>query len=173
MGIVLWLAGFWIWLKMRLDYDEEKILSLLVVVGFGSIFGVLGGLAGLWIYCKRQNWNFWEWLDVFGVVGLAMYAVSGGELRLVVGGIGVVWVIWLGRNYRKIFWYKSGRVGLAGLCALMWWSGGEIVVAMWSKLGLYWGGLTVSQWVSVVVLSVSATVLLLRGNDRFVWRKRR
>src|SRR3989344_3196063 len=81
-SVVVW-GSFVVWRRMRPEYSEEEMLSLIVgvtvVAGLGGSlaakwvgsFGVLVPAAlTLWWYCRRLEWDFWEWADVAGRVSL-------------------------------------------------------------------------------------------------------
>jgi hypothetical protein len=192
-----WIS-FVVWRKMRMDYEEEQILSLAMLMAVGMVgagiaanlivYGQLGLVRGvamvmgidiLWWWCRRKSWDFWEWLDVWtgwGLFLLMIWSLIWGPERFAYAlGYGLAWIITLiaAANYRKFRWYKSGRVGFVGLFALMMWSGTEIVVAMVRRVGIYWGGLTPEQWFAVWILTASVVNLYLRSGRKMAWRTKR
>ena len=152
MGVALGLGWvglvFSVWRKMREDYDEEDILTLLIWLTVAawvgsrlvwtrwsglSLAGMMGltfGLLGWWCWWKK--WDGWEWLDTVGVASLGLGAVGAASygpgtvwlaVILAVGwgvGKGLVW------GYRRFAWYKSGKVGMAGVVSLGWWAGAQV-----------------------------------------------
>ncbi len=171
---------------MRLDYDEEKIITMTIILGVCGFFGGVGlQLVGLYWWCKRVKWDFWEWLDALGPLLLVMSGFLGvtfGSKKMVWGILGIVGfgcVNWISKRYRKFGWYKSGKPGFVGIVSIMLWSLFEIVVATLVRGGIYLWGLSVQQWECVVLLSVGAMMLYLRaGLDvsytfKSLWRKKR
>lgn len=181
-GIAFFVVGFWVWKKMRVDYEEEDILTLcLVLVGaaWGLSWGMqwwgLGGiLAGvvlaLVLWCRYKKWNGWEWSDVIARASLVMGAVLvAGTRQWVVAAILAVGVaaLWgLAKIYRKIRWYKSGKTGLVGMIGLAWWVGVWMALAPWQMYKVYLAG-----WVLVML----AVTIYLRSGHKFseIWPKKR
>lgn len=191
MAVMFWVVSFLVWRRMNRDYEEEKIFMLLVVMMVAgivssyvwswviyrewgtSLYGaILGVVAGLWLWCKSNNWNFWEWADVVGGIFLPMMAVGGlawgpAGLTRFAGAVllGLV-AVGLTDNYRKFRWYKSGRVGFgalvsAGAVCLL-----ELIVAFVETGAVYFGGLTVRQWVAAVFLTVCLVLIYLRSGRK-------
>ena len=153
-AILFVLTSFVIWRHMREDYAEDDILSLTVIVAvlaavslgawrWWSVGGVLLlPLLGLWLYCRRRKWNWWEWLDALGPPSLIIGAVAslawgpdliGNSLALVVG-----WAVLklVSRKYRSLRWYKSGKVGFVGIVSVAWWMAAWMVIANWHTSNL-------------------------------------
>lgn len=171
LGFVV--SSFWVWRKMRGEYEEEEILTMLLgVTGVGmlaaawgwkwwSLWGiVVAVVATLVAWCRRKKWDIWEWLDVIVaasmVMGLAAAVGSGqwmkgGRLGIFLG-VGLVGLWLVAKYYRRWSWYKSGKLGLVGLAGLGWWMGLGLVIANWPASGIYWAGL----------LGVSAVILWRR-----------
>lgn len=186
MGVALgigWIGFvFAVWRKMREDYDEEDILTFLIWLtvaawvgsrlvwtkwGGLSLVGMTGlslGLLGWWCWWKK--WDWWEWLDTVGVASLGLGAVGAASygpetiklaVILAVGwgvGKGLVW------GYRRFAWYKSGKVGMAGVVSLGWWAGAQV-------------GLYLLAWIVIAC----AVVVYLRGGRKasedlvHIWQK--
>lgn len=184
MAVMMYfVAGFFVWRRMREEYEEEEILKLIVLLGLAAGMGAVAfrtwgavglGLGTMGWWCRRKKWNFWEWLDAVMPVGLAAGALSGLDWVWAVG-VGVVGVV--GRTYRKWKWYRSGRPGLVGLTAVLFVAGGEITVANGSSYRLYWGGLEVAQWAGIWSVVASLVAIYLRAGRKITedlkikWRK--
>lgn len=175
---------------MRIDCEEEAILGgtlgLAGVLGFitlliklvtkitiieaGLYFAV--GLGYWWWLSRRNKWDFWEWADVIIPSGLLFGMVinlSIGPGRSVsAGGYLIAWIISriVSKNYRKLKWYLSGRIGLGGLSGILIWSLFQMVVDIWKGNGIYWVGLTINQWLSILLFTVSATAIYLRSGRK-------
>ena len=185
VGIAFLVVNFWVWKTMRVDYAEEDILTLSLVLagaawaaswgwkwwGLGGV--LVGVLMALVFWCRFKKWNAWEWSDVVARSSLVMgAAVAFGKGWWVVGsvmGVGVV-VLWgLAKVYREIRWYKSGKAGLVGLVGAAWWMG-------------VWMGLAPRQiskvYLAAWVLVGLAVAIYLRSGHKFsgsllLWPKKR
>jgi hypothetical protein len=184
------ISSFYWWRTMRIDYEEEKIFGgtlgmilLMGLIGVGSslITKTVGvevgflwimGLVFWWWICIKQHWDFWEWLDVLVPSGLLLgvfISLAIGPVRFIYAGVYFgVWLInrWVAVNYRKIKWYESGRIGFSGMVGIFGWSLSEMVVEIWKGNGIYWVGLTIDQWLSVVVFTVSLTAIYIRSGRK-------
>jgi len=182
-------GGFWVWKRMRAEYESEKILSLLarVIVGaivFGGVsyfviyrnlgvcvWGTVAG-AGVAVYwwCVNSEWDTWEWLDGLTAGGLVVgtvVALAGLKWQQAVGyGVGVGVVAVLAGVHRRWRWYVSGKPGLVGLIGLMWLGLVQLLVANRNNDGLYWGGFELSQWIGLWVVVACTVVIYLRGGRR-------
>ncbi|TSC83803.1 MAG: hypothetical protein G01um101416_1175 [Microgenomates group bacterium Gr01-1014_16] len=173
MAIIVYFgAGFWVWRRMRGEYEDEEILKLEMILGLVVVagwiafrtWGVVGaGLLVLGWWCRKKEWSFWEWMDVMMPAGLAGGAIVGLNWVWVVG-VGMVWLV--GRTYRRWKWYRSGRAGLVGLVAVMFVAGGEIAVAKGSGYNLYWGDLELSQWIGIWTVVAAAVAVYLRAGRK-------
>ncbi len=177
------MAGFGVWRRMRGEYEEEEVLKLTVLLGLAigvgaGIFRTLGavglGMAGLGWWCRRKDWDFWEWMDAVMPAGLAAGALVVLNWVWAVGVV-MTWVV--GRWYRGWKWYKSGKPGLVGLSAILALAIGEIVVANGSGYRLYLGGLELAQWIGVWSAVASLVAIYLRAGRKvnedlkIKWRK--
>ena len=180
MALGFLFTAFVIWKNLKSDYEEEKILTLVSLLG---IVGVLSGYAirlhewgvmfpilvvlGLW--CRKYKWNMGEWLDVLVPQGLLVTSILGiWPLILVYVGI-----MLLKRHYRKFSWYKSGKPGLVGLVGLAGWGVVRIVIAFWDKGGVYLGNLSLDQWIGVLLLTISTVIIYLRSGQKILWLSRK
>ena len=176
------MGSFELWQEMREEHEGEKILTLSLVLTTGGLVGVfLGvwgttlGILGAWLrWSVKNRFNFWEGLDIIGRVGLGVgVIVSLGWLAwgMMAGlAIGSLLVSGLKKYYRRFKWYKSGRVGLVGLGAILWLGVVEVTVAKRAENGLYWGGLEVSQWIGIWVIIFCLITVYLRAGYR-LWPK--
>ncbi len=133
---------FLFWRRMREDYTANQIFTTAIYVILGGILGVaiavklvfvwwfwillagvfLGFGVGIW----RFNLRFYEtldalifsllpWLAIFflsdSIVNLALSSLIASVL--VFGLVGLYW--YLDSHYKNLTWYKSGKVGFAGL----------------------------------------------------------
>ncbi len=181
-GVILSLgflfSAYVAWKNLKSDYDEEKILTLVSLLG---IVGVLSGYAvrlhewgvmfpalmvlGLW--CRKYKWNMGEWLDVLVPQGLLITALMGLWPLILV----YVCIMVLKRHYRKFSWYKSGKPGLIGLAGLAGWGFARIIIAFWDNTGVYLAFLTLDQWVSVVLFTSCVIIIYLQSGQKITWRK--
>lgn len=139
-GILILL--FFLWKRLKEDYHFERIFNFGLVVLGGILIGylvsyfflksywfwiaVLGTLVGYMIGRFRQRLNFFESLEAL-VVGLLpwislLYITDSIKHSSLVSFLAfwvtlclVVLFFFLDSNYKKFTWYKSGRVGFAGL----------------------------------------------------------
>ena len=155
LGFVV--SSFWVWRKMRGEYDQEEIFTMLLgVTGVGilaawgwkwwSLWGmVVAVVAVLVMWCRQKKWDIWEWLDVIArasmVMGLTAAVGSGKWIMGIFLGVGLVGSWLAAKYYRRWSWYKSGKLGLVGLVGLGWWMGLGLVIANWPASGIYWAGL--------------------------------
>ena len=180
--IAFLIVDFWVWKTMRSDYDQEDILTLSLILagtawglGWGwKWWGLAGVLAGvilaLVVWCKLKKWDVWEWSDVVARASLGLGAAAalgkGWWVESSVLGVGVL-VLWgLARVYRKIRWYKSGKMGLVGMVGAVWWMGAWMGLAPWQISKVY-----LAAWVLVGL----AVAIYLRSGHKFsgIWPKKR
>jgi hypothetical protein len=180
------------WNRLRDDFPDEEIftfyliLLFFIVAGalaggwaewgrFGAISGwgmVIAGVAALWRWCSRKKWDFWEMSDFITILALWVWLIGsiawGPEAKwgIICAAVGIVLVSLVKNNYKKIRWYKSGKVGLTGLVAVFYFSVSQISVAMMIPTKVYWGGLTASQWVSSWTLAFTLVGIYIRAGRR-------
>jgi hypothetical protein len=177
------ISQYVVWKEMRHEHESSEIFTfalLLNLVALVSLvwpyLGLIGGLAFLWAWSKRQKWDFWEWLDTLIPLSLLVaFVVSwsmgvDGWMVATVALSGWLLVIVLGLFYRQFNWYKSGRLGFMGIIALGWWGVVQLVVAnlsIWAVYSFAW----------IVILS--AVTLYLRSGRKlsedlkFIWPSKR
>ena len=158
LGFVV--SSFWVWRKMRGEYEEEGILTMLLgVTGAGilaaawgwkwwSLWGVVVAVvAVLVMWCRQKKWDTWEWLDEIVaasmVIGLTAAVGSGQWMMGIFLGVGLVGSWLAAKYYRRWSWYKSGKLGLVGLMGLGWWMVSGLVIANWQTSAIYLAGLLV------------------------------
>jgi hypothetical protein len=186
-GVGLWLLiSFFIWRKMRLDYGEEKVLVFSFVwgaavastallaekylPGLSWVGGTAAGLILAIVWGVKFKWNVWEWLDILGPAGLAaagmvsLISARWVEAAVLFAGWGLG--VWLGSGYRRIKWYRSGKVGFSGVFCLVWLAGEKVAVATFSGDKIYWGGLTAGQWIGVWLLTACLVTVYLRADRK-------
>lgn len=184
-------GSFSVWRQMRGEHEEERIFGLTLVVTASALVaaillgaaayrqwmawewgGVAGGGIGIWWWCRKMKWDFWEWGDTIAplslLVAAGLAAVDGGKMWWVAGwwGCGFLAVPFFRSVYRRIGWYPSGRMGFVGLVSVWWWSIGELAVASKEEFGIYWGGLEISQWVALWFGIFLVVAIYLRGGRR-------
>ncbi len=165
LAISFVLGSFILWRRLRDDYDEERLLSLwlwLVVAAwlgsgtwacgwFNVCLPPLAAIDGALIlsvltlgwWSRKYGWNFWELVDVFGPISLAVTILAtiawGPTLWLTTlsATLGVILATLVRSIYRDLRWYTSGRTGFVGLVALGWWGVVQLVIANFDVWGLY------------------------------------
>lgn len=166
------------WKNLREDYEPEKILTLMSLLG---IIGLICGYAlllhewgvmfptlmvlGLW--CRKYKWNMGEWLDVLVPQGLLVSSVMGLWSLIIV----YICIMLIKKHYRKFSWYKSGKPGLVGLVGLAGWGLTRIIIAFWDKGGVYLWLLTLDQWIGVLLLMTNTVIIYLLSGQKITWRK--
>ena len=162
MAICFVWISFVLWRRMRSDYEEEQVLGLTATMAVSAIGGAyLAGIAELavgqtriwgtvvmvvlvlWWWCKKNKWNFWEWLDEVGRWSLVVLILGGlgwgpkGWVYASLNLIGFLLVNLISKTYRRIKWYRSGKLGIVGLVAIGWWAVVEIAVAKYWRPDVY------------------------------------
>lgn len=190
MALAFLIGSFLVWKKTREDYPEDDILSMTVILAVLSLvsffswryISVAGTLllpgVGMYLWVKKHNWNYWEWMDTVGPVSLVMAllaCLSWGPQYLLPSSLfllGLILVTILGKYYRRFRWYKSGKVGFVGVISIMAWMLAWIGIANWHVSGVYWGGLVLESWVSLWVIIACIVTLYVRGGRRVThdWR---
>jgi mannose/fructose/N-acetylgalactosamine-specific phosphotransferase system component IIC len=198
-------AGIWVsfslWRKMRSEYEQEKILSLFLVVAFsfviGGIFGgwvvdhkwswwtgtgVIGAIFALIKICTSMKWDAWEWWDELVQTGLGLGIIINllgmKWISVISLCIGFVIVKWVNLSYRGFRWYRSGRMGLVGLIGTACWLINLLVVAFFESGGIYWFGLTPNYWLAILGLPLVIIVGYKRSGRKLsedirIWPKRK
>ena len=139
-GILIFLFIFWE--RLREDYAGEIIFQsgtyITVGIGLGWAFAtkffpdwffwtsLLGGAAGLMLAIIRFGMKFYETLEAFSIsllpwLGLIFLSdsVIRSSLSSFLAFIAILIMVfisyWLDLHYKGFTWYKSGRIGFAGL----------------------------------------------------------
>ena len=185
-------SSFIIWKRLREDYTDEEIftfnLFLMAWITAGALAGgwaewgrpgavsgwgmIITGVSALWQWCNRKKWDFWEISDFLAILALWMWLFGslawgpGAKWGFVAATIGILLISLIKNNYKKFRWYKSGRVGLTGLSALLYFCAAQISIAMVIQPKVYWGGLTAGQWVSSWIAAFVLVAVYLRAGRK-------
>lgn len=146
-NFLIFLIGFWFalfsyWRRLKEDYASKIIFSSIFYVIIGLIVGgTVGGYLGLWFWISllgallaflvarfRFNLHFVEVLEavvlalgiVFAItsVGKVLFSYSLGVLiDLIQALLALLVFFYVDRRYKSFSWYRSGRVGIAGLAS--------------------------------------------------------
>lgn len=195
LAVFMWIVGvFGIWRNMRKEVLEEEIFKLGYVLGIATFSGwwvavnlrigmewwgaLLGGLASLALFTRIKKWSVWEWADcvipIFFYIFLAMLFIQMSFWAMGVGLVGLVAITQIGRHYRRFSWYKSGKPGLVALTALFSLAAMLLTVAFFDKSAIYWGNLSLSQWLGVSVIAASFAEVYIRSEQTVfeeIWQK--
>lgn len=138
----IFILFYFLWNKLKDDYQYEKIFNLAFIVLFGLILGfliskyflkdywfwtcLLGILLGFSIGLKKQKMKFFESFE-----GLVIGSISWISLLFLTDSINnsslssfiAFWMtlvcvfifFFAASHYRSFTWYKSGRVGFSGV----------------------------------------------------------
>ncbi len=133
---------FLFWKRLKEDYATEIVFRasafILVGLGTGLIFSLIyfpewffwsslaGGMVGLYISILRLKVKFYETLEAFvfssiPLVGMMFikHSVESSSLSSFLGFLAVLLLAFLAHffdsHYKGFNWYKSGKVGFAGL----------------------------------------------------------
>lgn len=143
-GILL--LFFFLWKRLKDDYHYEKIFNLAFLILFGLLIGfflsisfapkfwfwieLLSVSIFFFISIKRQRIKFFESLDglIIGLLPLLAVnylvdAVNKSSLSSFLAFwtvlISIFAFFFLDAQYRRFSWYKSGRVGFAGVATVI------------------------------------------------------
>ncbi len=139
-GVLLFLYVFW--KRLRDDYSSDIIFQVSTTVLLGNALGLvvakiflpsyffwlsmLGILIGFLLMFFKFKLRLFETLEAIILAGLPMISlmffkdsVINSSLYSFLGFVGTLVLIfisyWLDLNYKSFNWYKSGRIGFAGL----------------------------------------------------------
>lgn len=120
--------------------------------------GLLGGIFGLFLFTKREKWDFWQTADI-AVLGLSLGQAIGRigcffnekDLTQIYESIFVMLIFYLllrlERRYRLFVWYKGKKdkaaPGFLGLSYLIIYNLGRIFLETLRGERVYWSGLIV------------------------------
>lgn len=191
MSATVFAVGFMVWRRMRAEYHEEQIIVLNFWLLLGGLLGgsaaylathltvgladwgiIIGIILMLAWRARKMEWDFWEWLDGLGIygywLGAAGYALGGEQNLIYIIPIllGLVVVAWVGKYYRRIRWYRSGKMGFTGLFSLIYWSLLQIIIAIFIPSKLYWLELSIEQWVYALILTWALVMLYARSGRK-------
>lgn len=139
-GVLLFLYVFW--KRLKDDYSSDIIFQSSTVILLGSVLGlgiaklffsqyffwlsILGILAGFVLMVFKFKLRLFETLEALILATLPLAAlmffkdsIVKSSLYSFLAFVGVLVLIftsyWLDVNYKSFTWYKSGRIGFAGL----------------------------------------------------------
>ena len=140
LGVILFLFVFW--KRLNEDYSSDIIfqsgvsvlLGLTVGLTFSILFfpewffwiSLLGSLVGMTLMILKFKLRFYESLEalIFGAMPLVSLmffknSITNSSLNSFLAFVASLVLIflayWLDVNYKSFTWYKSGRIGFAGL----------------------------------------------------------
>jgi hypothetical protein len=143
MGMFVFLFIFW--KRLKEDYSPEIIFKTAFFILIGMLIGFLvavrftpaafmwtafaGSLAGLSIAILRLKVKFFETFEAFIIssfpwVGFTFLldSVAHSSLSSFLAFIAILIIVfisyWLDANYKNFTWYRSGKIGFAGLTTL-------------------------------------------------------
>lgn len=143
LGLLTFLFIFW--KRLKEDYASEIIfksasyiflgMSIFYLISFNFIkdwflwFSFFGGVLGLILAFYSQKVRFYESFESFVISSLPwislMFLTNSIQTSSLISFSGFVVMLilmflayWLEANYKKFFWYKSGKIGLSGLIIL-------------------------------------------------------
>jgi hypothetical protein len=143
-GILIFLFLFW--RRLREDYAAEIIFNaatyILIGIGIGLVFSfrffpiwffwasITGGLIGLSLTILKFKLKFYETLEAFIIASLPWLSliflkdsVVKSSLSSFLAFLATLITVFLSyffdTEYKKFNWYKSGRVGFAGLATVI------------------------------------------------------
>lgn len=153
----LTLFFFLFWKRLKDDYHYEKIFNLGFIVVIGLVVGLLFSrlfFQSYWhwistisvfvfyfIYITRQKIKFFESFEVLVISFLpwiSLVFLSDAINKSSLSSFLLFWVtliaiflyFLINSQYRKFTWYKSGRVGLAGLVTGLFYFFSRIVLSL-------------------------------------------
>lgn len=141
----IFILFYFFWKRLKDDYQYEKIFNLAFIVLFGYLIGyftsryldqnfwfwiqLAGIMLGFTFGIKRLKMKFFETFEAL-VIGtlpwVSMVFLSDSINKSSLSSFLAFWVtsicifvfFFVSARYRTFTWYKSGRVGFAGLVAL-------------------------------------------------------
>lgn len=172
-SIGVFLFFFLLWKTLKDDYHYEKIFNLsFILLGCAIVFWLISGYVeesyrfififfGSFIVFTfgliKQKMNFYESFEGFVISFLAWYAVFTLQITISQSSLSSFLSFWMTlisififyvskTYYRSFSWYKSGKVGFAGIVSLIFF--------ILSKVPFYWG-------TNAIYLLISASLLLV------------
>ena len=139
-GITVFLFIFW--KRLKEDYSSDIIFSSGMAILLGILLGttlarifvpqwffwtsLFGGILGMFLMILKYKLKFYEVLESLilagmPVVSLIFFKDSVGTsslssfLAFVASLVLIFLAYWLDLNYKRFSWYKSGKIGFAGL----------------------------------------------------------
>ncbi len=172
-SIGVFLFFFLLWKTLKDDYHYEKIFNLsFILLGCAIVLWLISGYVeesyrfififfGSFIVFTfgliKQKMNFYESFEGFVISFLAWYAVFTLQITISQSSLSSFLSFWMTlisififyvskTYYRSFSWYKSGKVGFAGIVSLIFF--------ILSKVPFYWG-------TNAIYLLISASLLLV------------
>lgn len=183
MGILVFLFIFW--KRLREDYSSEIIFKTAIFtltgIGIGSAIANIffptwffwssffGAAVGLAISIRFLKLKFYETFEAFVVsilpwIGFIFLknSVQTSSLISFLGFVVILIIIFISyffdTHYKKISWYKSGRLGFAGLATAFLFFLVRIVLAIFKVPVISFVGSF--EWLLSLVFAVASLILL-------------
>ena len=164
--------------------DPVSLIPAVWTGGLGIFGGILGGVTGLWLFCKRNKQNLRDWLDVVAV-GLPLGQALGRwgnyfNQELYGRQTNLPWAIYIqaeGNYFHPLFAYEALWNLL--VFGVVWWVSGRkrwvrgSVFALYlglyglGRFGLEW--LRLQSWPVNKIISLSLVVL----SWVYIWTRHR
>ncbi len=178
VGIIIFLFIFW--KRLNEDYSSEIIFqvatAILIGLGLGysvsSLFlpvwffwiSILGALAAMLMMIFKFKLRFYETFEALILSGMPLISLmffkdsmNGSSLNSFLAFVGSLILIflsyWFDVNYRNFVWYKSGKIGFAGLTTAALFFLARTVIAI--------NGLTMISFVGKIEAIISGAVVLV------------
>lgn len=143
LGLIIFLFIFW--KKTKEDFSSEIVFKSASLVLLGSSmfylisfnffpdwflwFAFFGGILGLTLAIFSQKVRFYEIFEAFVISMLPWVSLVFLYDSIVVSSFNsfcaflisltlIFLSYWLDNNYKRFFWYKSGKIGISGLILL-------------------------------------------------------
>lgn len=190
LGVLVFLFIFW--KRLKDDYASEIIFKSAgyIILGFfvGYFFSArffptwffwtsfVGGLIGFQFALLRFKVKFYETLEAYIIASLPWLglvflidSVTTSSLTSFLGFVGILIMVFLSyyldTQYKKFSWYKSGRVGFAGLSISIIFFALRFLIAIFKVPMLSFAG-SVEVFVSGIMMIVSTFLLFNLGKTK-------
>ena len=178
VGIIIFLFIFW--KRLNEDYSSEIIFQVAtaILIGLGLGYSVsllflpawffwistLGALAAMLMMIFKFKLRFYETFEALILSGMPLISLmffkdsmSSSSLNSFLAFVGSLILIflsyWFDVNYRNFVWYKSGKIGFAGLTTAALFFLARTVIAI--------NGLTMISFVGKIEAIISGAVVLV------------
>lgn len=160
----VFIFAFVIWRKLKDDYQHDQIFYLTILLLLGGVGGLLagiklfqrdyllsfiGGLVILGLYgIKKLKFRIFEATEAIvpAVLWLVLFAYPSYLLRreqifnivieIGLAAMSLLSYYFFSKNYRRFYWYPSGKIGFAGLMAAAFYFLGRLGIAIFQSLML-------------------------------------